>query len=107
MCMKWNKPTPPSRFPRSLACWTYNNNDLGYPLGGVSSFHMIHIEPDDTGRKPSPKLPQFLFTCKNTLEASYYIFLSLAPKICKTEAPVKDEIVALTPTNACTCLLER
>ena len=43
MCMKWNKPTPPSRFPRSLACWTYNNNDLGYPLGGVGLFHTIHI----------------------------------------------------------------
>ena len=77
----------------------------------ILCMHVRGCQPDDTGPKPCPKLPQFckddVQTCKNTLEASYYTFLPLAPKIRKTEAPLKHEIVALTPTNACTCLLER
>ena len=66
---------------------------------------------DDTGPKLSPKLPQFckddVQTCRNTLEASHYTFLPLAPKIRKTEAPLKHEIVALTPTRLCNVALVR
>ena len=73
--------------------------------------HVRGCQPDDTGPNPSPKLPQFckdgVQTCTNTLEASYHTFLPLAPKICRAEAPLKHEIVALIPTNACTCILER
>ena len=43
MCIMWNKPTPPSGFPRSIMFYVQEANDLGNPLGGVSSFHMIHI----------------------------------------------------------------
>ena len=39
----WNEPTPTSGFPRSLMSYVQQANDLGNPLGGVCSFHMIHI----------------------------------------------------------------
>ena len=43
MCILWNKPIPPSGFPRSLMTYVQQANVLGNPLGGVGLFHMIHI----------------------------------------------------------------
>ena len=34
----WNEPTPPSGFPRSLAIWTLDIDDLGNLLGGAGLF---------------------------------------------------------------------
>ena len=44
MCIMLNKPTPPSGFPRSLAYWTLDINDLGNMLGGVGFFHIAESQ---------------------------------------------------------------
>ena len=43
MCIMWNEPTPTSGFPRSLMSYNQQAGYLGNPLGGVGSFHIIHI----------------------------------------------------------------
>ena len=43
MCIVWNKPTPPSGYPRSLLLYVQQANDLGNLLGGVGLSNIIDI----------------------------------------------------------------
>ena len=76
----------------------------------IVCMHVRGCQPDDIGPKLSPKLPQFCKDVKIHWRPHITHFsttTALAPKIRKTGASLKHEIVSSTPSNAGTCLLER
>ena len=47
--LRLNKPASPSGFPRSLAIWKLDINELselGNPLGGAGMFNLINLVPN-------------------------------------------------------------